>query len=281
MFLSIDIGGTKTLLALFSSRGFLLKSLKFSTPSAPDSFLSSLKSNLLNFFPFDLKNLTSLKAVTIAFPGIIKPEQNFYTVSCENLGWKNLDLISPIKSLFSCPVFFANDADLATLHETSKVAKKFKKVIYLTFSTGIGGGISENGLLSPRSASFEPGHKKYLWNGRLEEWEDFASAKALSAHFSSPLNSLHITPKVSTEIISRLLPGLLEIISSESPNLIIIGGSLSYVLRALLPALKSSLASSLAPNASLPSFKKSTNPSLSVARGAFIFSKQRLKASSK
>ena len=264
MFLGIDIGGTKTLLALFCPRGFCLKSLKLPTEKNPNLFIKPLKKHLESFLP---KNL---RAVTIAIPGTIKTEQNFYTISCENLGWQNFDIITPIKNLFSCQIFLANDANLATLYETNRLKNHEQKIIYLTFSTGIGGGISENNLLLPRSNSFEPGHKKYNYNGQKLEWEDFASAKALSETYGSPLNSLKLTDTSKTDLISKLLPGLSDIIKTESPDTIIIGGPLAYLLK----DIEQPLINSLSPSSAHPiSIKKAHRPEKSTIYGTFLNSK--------
>ncbi|MBQ2637776.1 ROK family protein, partial [Candidatus Saccharibacteria bacterium] len=143
MFLSIDIGGTKTLLALFSFRSLCLKRLKFPTPKSPEAFLKTLTSSLESFL--SEKSRARLKAVTIAVPGRIKFEQNFCSISCPNLPWGEFDLLTPLRNFFSCTLFFANDANLATLYESSR--KKAGKTVYLTFSTGIGGGLAKNSHL--------------------------------------------------------------------------------------------------------------------------------------
>jgi len=46
MFLSVDIGGTKTLLALFSNHGLCLKRRRFPTLKNPNVYLSDLRENV-------------------------------------------------------------------------------------------------------------------------------------------------------------------------------------------------------------------------------------------
>lgn len=272
MFLSIDIGGTKTLIALFSSRGSLLKTFKFPTPKDPPLFLKTLTNALTSFFELKNEKLRP-KAITIAVPGTIKIEQKNCSVTCENLGWTNFNLLTPIKQLFSCQIFLANDANLATLYEISHIHTT-KKTIYLTFSTGIGGGIAKDGRLSSSSDAFEPGHKVYSFENANLEWEDIASAKILSQIYCSPLKSLKLTPEIKTDIISRLSLGISDIIKSESPEILIIGGPLGYIINRLKRPLINSLKNILNP---LPKIIKAHRPEQSVIYGAYLYSKQHYK----
>lgn len=297
MFLGIDIGGTKTLIALFSSHGFILKRLKFPTPSNQTDFINSLIHNLDFLISTNIRK--KIKAITVAIPGKIVFEQNYCSFKFGNLSWSDIDLVSPLKKMFNCKIFFANDANLATLYESSRLANTPSKIIYLTFSTGIGGGISENGKLLSSSDSFEPGHKIYSYYDKTLEWEDLASAKALSELYSSPLKHFHLSDKNLKDLIVRLSLGLIDIISSESPNLIIIGGPLSYLFnqfkKPLISSLKTALETQIprskasstqksstealkvsnAPKRqNLPKFIKSRHPLESTIRGTYIYSKQ-------
>lgn len=268
MFLSIDIGGSKTLLAVFSRCGFCLKRLKFETSPSAEAFLSSLEKNLLTLLPSP-RSRARVKAITVAIPGIVRIEADSYSFKFGNLNWPGIDLYTPIKNLFnSSKIFFANDANLATLFEASRpLARHAKKAVYLTFSTGIGGGIAEHGRLTPSSATFEPGHKVYSFHDSPLEWEDFASAKALSEAYALPLSDLPLDKPTIDDLVSRLSIGLADVLKSESPELLIIGGPLGFIInrlkRPLLAALKSSV-----------KLKRASRPTESVIYGAFLYSKQ-------
>jgi predicted NBD/HSP70 family sugar kinase len=66
MYIAVDIGGTKTLLALFSKRGRLKKRLKMQSWAEPEKWLSELNKNLPRILP---RNRKSVLAVTFSFPG--------------------------------------------------------------------------------------------------------------------------------------------------------------------------------------------------------------------
>ena len=284
MFLSIDVGGTKTLLALFTSFGLCYKRRKFKTPEKPAAFLSALRENLEALFPTpELKS--KLKALTVALPGVVRVSDKGVSFDLGNLDWGNFDLLTPLRDFFpneSTKIFFGNDANLATLYEASRLPRRHGKSAYLTFSTGIGGGLAKNGKLLPSSDSFEPGHEKYLWNGEPLEWEDIASAKALSEAYASPLKDLSLDRETTADLISRLSLGLHDVLKSEVPELLIIGGPLSLIINRikapLLHALKISLATTPLSDSAVRSLerlkiKRARRPTESVIYGAYLYSK--------
>ncbi|MBQ3275223.1 ROK family protein [Candidatus Saccharibacteria bacterium] len=270
MFLCIDIGGTKTLLALFSRCGVCLRRLKFKTSPSAETFLSTLEKNLKSFLPE--KTRQKLLATTVAIPGVIKVEKNAYSFEFGNLEWKNIDLLSPLKELLNGKVFFVNDASLATLYETTRLGRKHGKSVYLTFSTGIGGGVSENGFLLPASDTFEPGHVKYEFNHKTLEWEDIASAKTLSEVYHSPLKELRLNDDIESDLVRRLSLGLLDIIEREDPDKIIVGGPLGFILKKIKRPLLNSLRTSV--EVDMPKFRRARRPTESVIYGGFLYSKK-------
>ena len=135
MYLSIDIGGTKTLIALFSKHGRVIRRFKFKTAGLYNDFVRDLTGVLKGFVR------PNILAVTVAIPGVV---QNSCSVRFGNRDWGDVDLYTPIKALFDCPVYFENDANLATIYESYRLPGK---TVFLTFSTGIGGGIASRGRL--------------------------------------------------------------------------------------------------------------------------------------
>ncbi len=270
MILTIDIGGTKTLLALFSKSGICTKRLKFETPSNSEKFIELLQTNLSKFIP--KLSRKHVKAVTIAIPGVITRDHDKRSFTFGNLNWpKDIDLVSPIKSFFHVPIFFANDANLATIYEANRRGRKNGKTIYLTFSTGIGGGIAENGKLLYSSETFEPGHVKYRFNGKNLEWEDIASAKAIVAAYKcNLLKEISLTNKNRKDIVERLSLGLIDIINKEQPDTIVIGGPLGLIFDKLEEPLIELIKSST--DTKPPKFKKATKPTESVIYGGYSYS---------
>ncbi|MBO7718033.1 ROK family protein [Candidatus Saccharibacteria bacterium] len=254
MYLAIDIGGTKTLIALFSKHGRVIKRLKFKTSKNARIFLNDLTEGLAGF------RRSKIKSVTVAIPGLV---QNNYTVKFGNRDWNNIDIYGPIKNLFDCPIYFENDANLAALFESFRLPGK---VVFLTFSTGIGGGIAEKNRILPESAGFEPGHRKYTFDGRTKEWEDIAAASAIeAAHHVDYATSLR-TKMELTDIANRIYLGLPDIIKEYHPDTIIIGGPMGKTFKLYSKYFPSDLGVKL---------RRPKRPNESVIYGCYIYAKQK------
>lgn len=251
MYLAVDIGGTKTLISLFSRRGRVLKKVKFKTARGAKRFTEDLVDNLKSFQRFK-----RVRAITVAIPGIV---QKNYTVHFGNRDWDGIDLFSPIKNLFNCPIYFENDANLAALYEAYGLKGR---TIFLTFSTGIGGGIVENGVILKESNSFEPGHKLYEYQGETKEWEDIAAASALEkVYHVDYATDLRGTEKLQ-DIAARVYLGIPDIISAHHPDTIVLGGPLGKIFR---------LYSKYLPKTTGVNFRRPKRPTESVIYGCYLF----------
>ncbi len=219
MYLAIDIGGTKTLIALFSRRGRVIKRVKFKTAQGYKKFTADLAHHLEDF------KKRKIKTVVVAIPGVV---QKNCSATLGNRNWGKIDLSTSIKSLFDCPVFFENDANLAAIYESYKLRGK---TIFLTFSTGIGGGIAENGKILPESNKFEPGHVIYEYNGKKAEWEDIAASSALEKFYHVDVATDLRGKAACQDIAARVALGLPDIVKKYHPDTIVLGGPLGKIFK--------------------------------------------------
>lgn len=252
-FLAIDIGATKTLIALFSRHGKVLRRVKFPTARGSGRFLTDLTENLKVFQKY------KISSIVVAIPGIVHKN---YSVHFGNRDWDDIDIFTSIKNLFSCPIYFENDANLATIYEGHKLPGR---TVFLTFSTGIGGGITEkNRLLS--GINFEPGHRKYEFNGEVFEWEDIAAASALEKFYhTDPATDLR-GKKIMQDIAARIYLGLPDIIKNYQPNTIVLGGPMGKIFR---------LYSKYLPKMPGVKYRRPKRPLESVIYGCYIYAKQK------
>lgn len=260
MYLSIDIGGTKTLIAAFSKKGRIVKKCRFLTPKSKTEFLDVLTTSLM---PFAKKYNKNINQIVIAIPGLVKNNQILWF---GNRSWHNIDLCKCIKNLFNAEVHLLNDADLATIYESSFYPGLS---IYLTFSTGIGGGIARNGKLTSASATFEPGHTIYRYYKKHAEWEDIASAAAVGKHYGKQASSIR-DKEAHIAIAHRMSLGLVDIIRKYHPDTIIIGGPMSIIFNGIKPHLEAELRIVM-PKTKLPTLVKAKKPKESVTRGSFVY----------
>ena len=253
MHLSIDIGGTKTLVALFSARGRVIRRVKFHTARGDKRFIADLTKVLGGFTKY------KIKTVVVAIPGVV---QKNYSVSFGNRDWPGIDIYTPIKNMFDCPIYFENDANLATLYEGSFYKGK---TVFLTFSTGIGGGVVRNGEILPESDKFEPGHKIYEYNGRELEWEDIAAASALEKYYHVDMATELRKKEIMQDVAARMTLGLTDVVKKYEPDTIVIGGPMGKIFRRYVKYL---------PDLGVR-FVRPKRPLESVIYGGYLYSKQK------
>lgn len=254
MYLAVDIGGTKTLMALFSRRGRVVRRKKFHTAQGSKTFIRDLQANLEGFKKY------KISSVVIAVPGVV---QKNYTVRLGNRNWGNFDVLGPVKSLFDCPVYVENDANLAALFEANRL---HGKVVFLTFSTGIGGGIVEKNQILPESSKFEPGHEVYWYDGREREWEDIAAASAIGNYYHVERATDLRKREILEDIAARVSLGLPDIIKQHKPDTIILGGPLGKIFKLYSPYLPKGLSVKL---------RRPKRPLESVVYGEYLYAKQK------
>lgn len=264
MYLCIDIGGTKTIVALFDSHNRLCHSVRFATAFDQKHFFSTLIQEIRANFSTD-----ALRAISVALPG---PTENNRALWFGNLPWRNFDIAANLHHIFHVPIFVENDANLAGLAESADLPGLS---VYLTFSTGIGGGIARDGQIDLSYRIYEPGHDKYKWQGEILEWEDFASAKAISDYFGH-LSSEISDPADWQEVAHRIAIGLHSVISSIRPDYIVFGGPLGLKLKKYQKYLKKELSVVLSPGVHLPKLLVAKFGDESVIYGCLIYAQAQL-----
>src|SRR5258707_760987 len=110
MYLAIDVGGTKTLVAVFNAAGEVIEEDKFATPTSYEEFLSALAEQVHNLQTKDFQ-----RCVT-AMPGLVDRKHGI-VIAFGNLPWQNIPAEADIEKIASCPVLIENDANLAGLSE--------------------------------------------------------------------------------------------------------------------------------------------------------------------
>ena len=231
-----------------------MKRVKFKTAQGYKTFIAELTDNLEDF------RKRRVRAIVVAVPGVV---QKNYSVKFGNRDWVNIDLLTPIKNLFDCPVWFENDANLAALYEGFRLPGR---TVFLTFSTGIGGGIVEKNRILPESDAFEPGHRKYYYDGKVDEWEDIAAASALEKHYHIDYATNLRKKDELTEVARRVYLGLPDVVRKYRPDTIVLGGPLGKIFRSYVKFLPDDLG---------VRYRKPRRPTESVIYGCFIYAKQK------
>ena len=219
MYIGVDIGGTKTLIALLDSAGKILKHQKYPTDERFSDFSKDLVHALREDFMSD-----EVKGIAIAAPGEIDYESGEGTVF-GNLPWHNVPLLKIIKEAFGLPVLVENDANTAAVAEARALDRPANTVVYITISTGIGTGIIVNEKLDESFRRSEAGHMLFERDGKMIAWEKFASGKAIYEKYGKYARELD-NDSDWNDIAGNLAIGLINISALLSPDVIILGGSI-------------------------------------------------------
>ena len=146
----LDIGGTKTLGAVFDSAGNIVYRLKKKTKSAGGSsqnveeLIISVVEELIAKSGIPKK---SLHAIAAGAPGVINQESGIVLFS-PNLPWRNYDIVTPISKKFGVPFYIGNDVNVGVLGEHQYgAAQGCDYVVGLFIGTGMGGGLILDGKL--------------------------------------------------------------------------------------------------------------------------------------
>lgn len=261
MIVAVDTGGTKTLIVGFDDDGKIVEEIKFPTPKQIPAYVRLVSQTLNDSF-----RGKKVDAVVFGIPGIIK---NGVALWCNNLKWKNFDVKKAFTGVLgAAPILVENDANLAGLSEVRQMKDTPPYALYITVSTGIGGGVIMDGRISPHLQQSEIGLSKLEYKGRLQLWEKFASGKAVFKTYKKYARDIK-NKRDWQEIADRISKGLLVIIPTLQPPVIIIGGSMGTHFDKYGDFLKDILRKKLHEHIPLPKIIKAKHPEMAVIYGCY------------
>jgi glucokinase len=169
-YIGVDIGGTSIRAARFSGDSHIPEvKTKIPTQAAKgvEAVLQRIESAIREVAA---DRLAEVLGVGMALPGPLDPHAGIL-LSAPNLpGWENLPLERMMEERIGRPIFIGNDANLAALGEWKFGAGRgHQDVLYLTISTGIGGGVISGGrmLVGAGGLAAEVGHMLAIPDGPL------------------------------------------------------------------------------------------------------------------
>ncbi|MBI4174913.1 MAG: ROK family protein [Candidatus Aenigmarchaeota archaeon] len=245
-FIGIDLGGTKTIIAVANEDGKIKDSVKFATPN-------DLKGGLEKIIESVRKLSLNPAAIGCACGGPLD-YRNGVVSPVHMPEWRGVPLKETMEKEFGCPFFVDVDTNVAALgeHRFGK-AGQFRNFIYITLSTGMGAGKLVDGKIYRGLGHPEMAHQSFaasldnangfdLSSHRCECGaegclEAFVSGNAIRRIYGKPAEEI-TDPKILEEIAKNFGEGLRNIIALHSPDAIFIGGGIAYGLgdRLLVPA---------------------------------------------
>ena len=143
----VDLGGTKIYTALVDLEGNIVKEKTVETLAHEGE--QAVKERIIDTINYVIdgtdKNL--IKSIGIGSPGPLDVK-NGVILESANLPFKNFEIVKNIRETYDLPTYLDNDANVATLGEFMFGAGKgTENMVFITASTGIGGGAVLNGKL--------------------------------------------------------------------------------------------------------------------------------------
>jgi predicted NBD/HSP70 family sugar kinase len=217
MIIAIDIGGTKTLVAAVDEEGQIANQIKFPTPQNYKEFINMLANNI------SVVTVEKPTILSIAIPGKIDRERGVVT-QLGNLPWVNKSVVKDIAGATGVSnILIENDANLAALSEANSLENTNQRVMYVTFSTGVGTGFVINGRLAQDLLDSEGGHMVFMHDGKYIDWEEFAAGKAIVEKYGKRASDLD-DPVAWREISKDMAIGIVDNCAVFMPDTVIIGG---------------------------------------------------------
>lgn len=165
--MAVDVGGTHVRVALFpatAEHALIVERIPTQDPAAP--LLERLEALMARLWPQD----RPVRAIGVAAPGPLDPFQGVVYATPNIPEWRGLPLQRLLQDRFGVPVVLGNDANLAALGEWQFGAGRgHHHLLYLTVSTGIGGGVivDDRLLVGAHGLGAELGHVPIMDDGPL------------------------------------------------------------------------------------------------------------------
>jgi glucokinase len=162
--IAIDIGGTRLRVAAYPRSGTMPISIqRASTHGMEEGVYERLTALIDSVWPEE-----PVDAISVAAPGPLNPYTGVI-ISTPNIpAWTNYPLAELLSKRYKVPAYLGNDANMAVLGEWKYGAGQgHHDVLYLTISTGFGGGVISHDMLIEgcRGMATELGHITVLPGG--------------------------------------------------------------------------------------------------------------------
>src|SRR4029077_17123492 len=273
MLAGIDLGGTQVRVALARSDGQLVGSFKTKTP------LLGTPQRMVEWAATEIernRGRQKVSTITIAAPGPIDIARGVL-VNPPNLpGWRNVPLADLLHRATGARVHVANDADMAGLGEFYRGAGQgTRNMIYITWSTGVGGGLIIDGRLhrGAHGTAGEIGHRTIAPDGPLDTWGQRGCLEAMAGGASLARETGHPAAELfkaaargdahARGVVERppryMGLALISLTNALDPELFVMGGGVTRSWALVQPTMLETLKSP-------PSTKPARRPRLLRAR---------------
>jgi glucokinase len=232
MILAIDIGGTKFTVAAFDGDRMVRRESRSTDSAGGREWMTTQIGALVSEWRRDLR----FERCGIGFGGPVDFTVQRVVLSTHVGGWRDFDLCGFVQDLAGAPAVMDNDANAGAIGEALFGAGKgYSPLFYMTLSTGIGGGIFDNGRVWRGADSYggEIGHLTIRPDGpeclcgARGCFERLCCGLWLERDHGRPAKELLLDPEFVGRYVIDLALGLKAAIMLLNPARVVIGGGIS------------------------------------------------------
>jgi glucokinase len=248
--LGLDIGGTKLAAGVVDETGAVRSFVV--TPTGTDGPAAGLE-RLWALGRRALADVAApgVQAVGIACGGPLDPYQGVVISPPHLPGWRNLPVVAMAEQVYGRPAALDNDATAAAAGEHRFGAGAgTRNMVYLTISTGVGGGVVIDGRVYRGAAGNggELGHVTVDWRGRRCRGcgrrgclEAYVSGTSIAERAAETMDGSPTAADIAAaaragdraaqavweETVAALSCGLTSIVNLFEPELVVLGGGVT------------------------------------------------------
>ena len=141
VYIGLDLGGTKFMAAAADGKGELLRRARADTPLGLDEGLDLLKRMVA-----EVAGGESIRAIGAAIGGPLDWRRGVVS-PLHQPAWRDVPLKAIIETAFECPFYVDVDTNVAALGEYRAWQEPPSRLLYITLSTGMGGGFLIDGRI--------------------------------------------------------------------------------------------------------------------------------------
>jgi len=232
VYVALDIGGTKFMVAAAGPDGTILRTLKAPAPVDCGEGLTLLRTMAL-----DCSGRHRIRSVGAAVGGPLDRRTGIVS-PLHQPGWRNVPLKAILERDLECPLFLDVDTNVAALGEWKARRGAAQRLLYLTISTGVGGGFVLDGTIYRGAGGSHPevAHQAVPWKGSFKDvtcecgargcLEELVSGNGIRRRYGKPPESL--SDDEWAEVGHNLGQGLRNLSTIYLPDVIAIGGGVAF-----------------------------------------------------
>ena len=226
MYIGVDIGGSKILVAASDDGKRIVRQQKIETPDDGNQGVAELIQLIEQVAGED-----AITAIAVASAGPLDLKAGRVLPPAPNMhGWRDVEIVGPIQNHFKVPTILEVDSVAAALAESEIGAGRgYPYVLYVTISTGIGTGLIIDGEPYRGATGLEGGHiildpdGPPCGCGGRGHFESMCSGLAIKRDYGK--YGYQITdPATWDEIAAKMALGLHSLALAYAPSVVVIGG---------------------------------------------------------